>query len=263
MMKRMTTAALATLMVAVMPGVASAQEQTTEEPPAIVRYREATQAEREATRAETAAKWVETIKARALEAVDKRLATIADLQAAIDRSETIDADHAGRLKGELQSSEAGLESLARRISEADDLETLRELVPQIFEDYRIYAVVAPKVHLVLSADAASAVADRLSEAAGMLGDVLDRLADNGIDVEEAEELLTEMERRVASGGNGAAAVPDTVIGLKPSDYPGSTQVLRSAHGSLKSARSDLRSAGETAHEIVRFIKSVLGGGTTG
>ncbi|MGI9647398.1 MAG: hypothetical protein ACR2OI_02650, partial [Acidimicrobiia bacterium] len=150
MMKRLTTAALAVLMVAVMPGVANAQEQTTEEPPPVVQDREATEAEREAIRAETEAKWVEIVKARALEAVDKRLGTIDDLQAAIDRSDTVEPDHAGRLKGELQSSESGLEALARKIADADDLATLRELVPQIFEDYRIYAVVAPKVHLVLT-----------------------------------------------------------------------------------------------------------------
>jgi hypothetical protein len=261
MMKRLTTATLAVLMVAALPGVAAAQEQTTEEPPAVVQNRETAQADREAIRAETEAKWVETVKARALEAIDKRLATIADLQAAIDRSETVDPDHAGRLKGELQSSESGLEALARKIAHAEDLATLRELVPQIFEDYRIYAVVAPKVHLVLTADAASAVAERLGEAAGWLGDVLDRLAENGFDVEEAEELLVEMERLVASGGEGAAAVPDMVIGLKPSDYPDSTEVLRSAHGELKSAGSDLRSAGQAAHEIARIIKSVVDGGT--
>ncbi|MGI9648055.1 MAG: hypothetical protein ACR2OI_06010, partial [Acidimicrobiia bacterium] len=98
---------------------------------------------------------------------------------------------------------------------------------------------------------------------GWLGDVLDRLEENGFDVEEAEALLTDMERLVASGGEGAAAVPDMVIGLKPSDYPGSTEVLRSAHAELKSAGSELRSAGETAHEIVRFIKSLVGGDATG
>lgn len=261
MMKRLTTATLAALMVAVMPGIATAQEPTTEEPPPVVQDREATQTEREAIRAETEANWVNTVKARALEAIEKRLATIADLQAAIDRSETVDPDHAGRLKGELQSSESGLEALARKISEAEDLATLRDLVPQILEDYRIYAVVAPKVHLVLTADAASAAADRLGDAAGWLGDVLERLAENGFDVEEGEALLVEMERLVASGSEGAAAVPDMVIGLKPSDYPDSTEVLRSAHGELKSAGSELRSAGETAHQIVRFVKSVVDGGT--
>ena len=261
-MKRIATAALAVLIVAGLPGVAAAQDASTDEPPAVVQDREAAQADRQATRAETEARWVEAVKARALEATDKRLATIDDLQAAIDRSQTVEPDHAGRLKGELQSSQSGLEALARKIDDADDLTTLRDLVPQIFENYRIYAVVAPKVHLVLAGDAGTAVAARLDEAADRLGEALDRLEESGVDVSDAEALLAEMQRLVASGGDAAASVPDVVIGLKPSDYPESTEVLRSAHEVMKSARSDLRTAGESAHEIVRFIKSVVGDGTT-
>ena len=57
----------------------------------------------------------------------------------------------------------------------------------------------------------------------------------------------------------AGAVPDMVLDLTPADYPESSEVLRSAHESLKGAGSDLRAAGETAHEIGRYIKSLFGG----
>jgi len=254
-MKRLMTAALAALMLAAVPGVAAAQESATAERSTDARGQEATTAEREAG-------WIETIRSRALEAIDKRQATIDDLEAAINRSASVDPGHAGQLLGELRASAAGLESLARQIRSADDLETLRLLIPKVFEDYRIYAVVAPKVHLVLASDAAATVADRLGTAAETLGDVLDRLEENGIDVGSADELLAEMERLVASGAESAASVPGMVLKLVPSDYPDSTETLRSAHSVLKSAGTDLRAAGHTAHEIVRFIKSVIGGGNT-
>jgi hypothetical protein len=255
MMKRLMTAALAALILAATPGVALAQESTTTERSTESREDEATVAEREAV-------WIEKIKARALEAIEKRLTTIDDLERAINRSENIDPDHAEQLLGELRTSAAGLESLAGAIRAAEDLETLRVLIPQIFEDYRIYAVAAPKVHLVVAADAAGAIADRLGEATDSLGAVLDRLEEQNIEVADAQALLTEMERLVASGSESAAKVPGMVLGLTPADYPGSTKVLRSAQAGLQSAGADLRAAGETAHEIVRFIKSVVGGDDT-
>jgi hypothetical protein len=255
MMKRMMTAAVAALILAATPGVALAQESTATERSTEARQDQATVAEREAD-------WIEKIKARALEAIEKRLTTIDDLEAAINRSENIDPDHAEQLLGELRASAAGLESLAGDIRAAEDLETLRVLIPQIFEDYRIYAVVAPKVHLVVAADAAGAIADRLAEATDSLGAVLDRLEEHGVDIADAEALLTEMERLVASGSESAATVPGMVLGLTPADYPGSTEILRAAQAELQSAGADLRSAGENAHEIVRFIKSVVGGGDT-
>ena len=88
---------------------------------------------------------------------------------------------------------------------------------------------------------------------------LDRLNEAGFDVAPAEEMLTEMVRLVDSATANADEVPRLVLDLSASDYPGSTEVLRSAHDTLKEAGSQLRQAGETAHEIGRFIKSLFGG----
>jgi hypothetical protein len=255
MMKRLTTAVLATLMLAAAPGVASAQETSTADPE--VRAQEGSEAQ-----IERDGRWFDALQARALEAIDQRLATIAELEAAIERSDAIDPGHSGQLMGELRGSAAGLESLSGKIERAEDLAALWELVPKIFEDYRIYAVLAPKVHLVLVADSAAAIADRLEQAAGTLGTALDRLEGIGIDVTEADALLAEMQALVAAGAESAASVPDMVLGLTPADYPGSSEILRSAHSELKGAGEDLRTAGATAHEIVRFIVGALGGGDT-
>lgn len=249
MMKRLTIAVLALLMVAAMPGVAAAQEQA----PAQTE----TQTRTEADRAEAEARWIETVKARALEAIEKRLVTLANLENAIDQSETVQPSHAAKLMQDVRFSVKGLEDLAGEIRAATDLETLRVLVPKIFEDYRVYAVIVPKAHLTLAADAAVAASERLSDLADGIDDLVERLAEAGFDVEPAEALLEEMHRLIDAGADGAASVPGAVLDLGPDDYPGSTEVLRSAHADLKEAGATLRAAGETAHEIGRFIKSLF------
>lgn len=250
MMKRMTVIALAMFVLASIPGTALAQEEVPE--------RSATAEQREDEFGHREAEWIEKIKTRALEAIDKRLATIDNLQAKINDSETVTDGHAAVLLEELRSSAAGLEVLAGEIRAAEDLETLRALVPKIFEDYRIYAVIAPKVHLVLGGDFGVAVANRLGEVAGQLGDALERLEEAGYDVAKGYELLAEMERLVAQGGEQAGSVATMVIDLSPDDYPDSTEVLRSAHGVMQSAGEDLRAAGDTAHELGRYIKDFFG-----
>lgn len=250
MMKRLTIAVLACFMIAAVPGVAAAQEQPAPEQ---------TQAPTEAGRAETETKWVETVKARALEAIEKRLVTLAELEERINQSETVQPNHAAKLMQDVRFSVKGLEDLAAEIRAATDLDTLRVLVPGIFEDYRVYAVIVPKAHLTLAADAAHAASKRLSELAGAIDDILERLAEAGFDVRPAEELLDEMIRLIDAGAEGAASVPDAVLDLGPEDYPGSTEVLRSAHADLQDAGAGLRSAGKTAHEIGRYIKSLFEG----
>ena len=251
MMKRMTVVALALFLLASVPGTALAQEESPE------RGSTVEQADREAEFAAREAEWVDKLKARAIEAIDKRLVTIGELEAAVSSSEAVTPEHAEALLAELRSSAAGLETLAGEIRAADDLATLWALVPKIFEDYRIYAVVAPKVHLVLGGDFGVAVSERLDEVAVHLGEALGRLDDAGFDVVKGYELLAEMERLVAQGGEQAGKVAGMVIGLSPADYPDSTEVLRSAHGVLQSAGEDLRAGGATAQELGRYIKDFL------
>lgn len=256
--KRTAAMAVAVLMLAAMPGAALAQEQPAEEVPR-TQERAATPEERAAQRVAIEADWVEKLKARALEAIDKRLATLAELERVINDSESLTAEHADTLLAEVDTAAAGLARLAEEIGTAQDLDTLRALVPRIFEDYRVYAIVVPKVHLVIGADAAIAVASRLTAITESIGDILNRLEEAGFDVGEGYRLLDQMKASVTSGSGQAEAVAPAVIGLSPDDYPASTEVLREAHEKLKGAGSELRTAGETAHDIGQFIKGLFGG----
>lgn len=250
MMKRLTIVVLAMLVLAAMPGTALAQETNQTDRPTT--NRPVTEEEREAR----LAAHIEQIKARALEAIKKRLATVAELEAAVERSEYVSASNAAKLQAELRKTARGLEALAEEIQAATTIEELRELVPQIFE-FGVYRVIAPKVHLTLGASYGVAFATRLEEFAGKLQEVLDRMAEHGIDVEEAGAELEEMTRAIASGKEKATQVPEMVIDLEPDD-PGAGEVLHQAKSLLQSAAADLRSAAQSGHEIVAFIKRVLG-----
>ena len=72
MMKRLGTALVAMAIVAAVPGVAVAQE-TTERPAT----------DREVVRHDPT-EWIDGVKTRALEAIEKRLSTISELEAAIN-----------------------------------------------------------------------------------------------------------------------------------------------------------------------------------
>lgn len=249
-MKRITIALLALLIVAATPGAALAQEDPSTTTSTV---RDGA----EAARAEAEAAWLDAVKARALEAIEKRLTTLANLEDAIATSASVQPDHAGALMEDIRFSVAGLQALAVEIRAAEDVDTLRVLIPKIFEDYRIYAVVVPKVHLTLAADAAVAVAGRLESLAGSIDEILDRLDEAGYEVEDAEDLLEQMMDYIASGAAGAGDVPDMVLDLEPSDYPDSTAVVRSAHEQLQEAGGNLRAAGETAHKIGELIRALF------
>lgn len=201
---------------------------------------------------------IERLKDRAEQAIEKRLDTIDRVTEALQDAGHLTDDHERILIGELGSSADGLSALGREIEAAGTIAELRELIPLIFEDYRIYAVVVPKAHLVAVADTVIAVVDRVGLVAGSLQDAIDRLNSAGFDTREAEEALAEMVESLGQADSLAGPVPDSVLPLLPADWPDPAQgILEGAHADLRSAREHVASAVRSAHEVGRILRDLL------
>ena len=199
-MKKISVLLAALLIVSLLPATAIAQEDTTRTDDSVERI-------------------IENLKDRAEKAIEKRLDTIERVTEALEESEHLTDEHERTLLAELGSSAAGLTELGRQIEDAGTIEELRELIPLIFEDYRIYAVVVPKAHLVAVADTLMAATGRIEVVAGSLQDAIDRVKEAGFDTSEAEEALAEMNASLGEAVALAGPVPDSVLPLVPADWP--------------------------------------------
>lgn len=241
-MKKLSVMLVALLIVSLVPATALAQDASAESDAAAERT-------------------IEKLKDRAEQAIQKRLDTIDRVTEALQDAGHLTDDHERILIGELGSSADGLSALGREIEAAGTIAELRELIPLIFEDFRIYAVVVPKAHLVAVADAVVAVVDRVGLVAGWLQDAIDRLNSAGFDTSEAEEALAEMVESLGQADSLAGPVPDSVLPLLPADWPDPAQgILEGAHADLRSAREHVASAVRSAHEVGRILRDLLSEG---
>lgn len=204
---------------------------------------------------------IEKLKDRAEQAVERRLDTIDRVIRALQGAGHLTDDHERILLGELEAAADGLSALGREIEAAETIAELRNLIPLIFEDYRIYALVVPKAHLVVVADTVGAVVDRVEIVAGSLQDAIDRLNGAGYDTAEAEEALAGMVESLRQADSLASAVPDSVLPLLPADWPDPARgILEGAQADLRSAREQLASAVRSAHQVGRILTDLLKGG---
>ncbi len=241
-MKKLSVMLVALLIVSLVPATALAQDASAESDAAAERT-------------------IEKLKDRAEQAIQKRLDTIDRVTEALQDAGHLTDDHERILIGELGSSADGLSALGREIEAAGTIAELRELIPLIFEDFRIYAVVVPKAHLVAVADTVVAVVDRVGLVAGWLQDAIDRLNSAGFDTSEAEEALAEMVESLGQADSLAGPVPDSVLPLLPADWPDPAQgILEGAHADLRSAREHVASAVRSAHEVGRILRDLLSEG---
>jgi hypothetical protein len=235
MMRRLSAAAITGALVVGAPAVAAAQ--TT------------------APATESRADRVDAVKARAHEAIERRLQTLERLASRVRGSRPLSDAHRTALDELIESQRSGLTALDAKIQADTDAETLRADVRSIVTDYRVYLLTAPKVHLVICADTELAVAARLDEVAARLQAKVDEAEAAGKDVTAAQGHLDAMTAKVGEARTAASGVPDSVLPLVPQDYPDNEPTLDAARASLQTGRTALREARELARQVVTDLRA--------
>jgi hypothetical protein len=198
-----------------------------------------------------------TAQSKCLTGIDNRFTKINEMCASISGSHTLSSEHASELTDELNAAESGLTTLRADIAAATTGAELRDLCPRIVNDYRIYVLEAPTVHLTIAADAEGAALDKLVDAFDRLGNAIADAQAAGKDVGDAPSKLADMRTQLDTAA-GVSSVPGTVIPLTPADYNDGTAkpVLQDARNAGQSGRTPLPAAADDAHEIIAILKAL-------
>ena len=198
---------------------------------------------------------IETVKARAQEAIRRRLAAIDAALARLAADPAVSDEHEAALTADLREVADGLTALSARIAAETDPTALRALVADIVEDFHVFAFQLPRVRLVVASDKALAVATRLDGVAERLQAGIDRAEAAGRDVDEAEAALRDMRQHLTTGRNRARAAGDKAMALNHEGFPGNRAVLVEAREDLAEAREDLAAARRDAAKVVAALRS--------
>ncbi|VAW06662.1 hypothetical protein MNBD_ACTINO01-1065 [hydrothermal vent metagenome] len=248
-LKKLLTVGIAAGMLATLPATASAQ--TDERLPAPVTAQGTQTAETRPS--------MDSIKERAAKAIERRLDTLDELTSRVTGSEHMTPRHKSTLLGEYASASFGLGVLGDRIEAATTYEELRDLIPRIAADFRIYLVVVPKTRQVNASDRVGDAVVRLDEAADTTAEAIRRAEDAGYDMTDAKRWLVSARDDIAEARNTGVPVADNVIGLQASDWkePAASE-LAQGHRRLLNASVDLRKAKASLEQAKQAIEDAIG-----
>lgn len=189
--------------------------------------------------------------------IDRRLETLTNLQSAVDASTALTDAHEAALDGILASASSGLRALRSEIDGDTTVDALREDVRRIFEDYRVYALVARQVWLVKAVDTVDVTAAAgFATTAERLEAAIDRAEANKKDVADARKHLAAMVAAVDKAGAEVDGVATTVLALTPAAWNAGAAkpVLREARESVRDARGALREAMKAARAVLADLR---------
>lgn len=253
-LRRSLTVGLAAILIAAVPGVALAQ---TDEDPA---PRDAGVTDRPLDDRPDRDRDLDEVKERILEAIEKRIEALERLSEGVAENEHVSPSHAAHLQNEYREATRILEGAADDVEDAESFEELREIVPAVFADTLVRALLVPKTHLVVGSDTLVDLADRFGDFGDTLQMVIDRLSDQGYDMDAAQAALDEMLRLIGNAADTAEPVADDVIGLDQSDWPDPAQdILEQGRDDLREARELLREARGQLRDVITAIREALSG----
>jgi hypothetical protein len=197
-------------------------------------------------------------------ALSDRQTTLTQLTASAGSNGYLTATDRQALQSLLAAETQGINQLAATVAAATPQNTtvaqLRQDAVTMVHQYRVYLVMAPKVHLSEAADNQTDVELRLSLLEPRFQAAMTRAGNPSDAVQAYRDLLTQLGN--ATSATGKADIP-AVLQVSPPGYPSDGGPLATARASLQAAGNDLKSARSDIQIIRNAIQQGKASGPAG
>ncbi|HZL07569.1 MAG TPA: hypothetical protein VFC50_00035 [Candidatus Dormibacteraeota bacterium] len=188
--------------------------------------------------------------------ITRRLKSLNELSGKISSEAKLSANDQASLSAEVSSEISNLTALKTKL-DADTTDADAKADAQsIINDYRVYALIVPKINLVKTADDQLVAEAKLSDLATKLQTRISAAQTAGKNVTALQSGLTTMNSQISAAQAISTKIESDVIGLLPSDYNGNPSVLKGDRDQLKTAQSDIKDAVTSASTIVSSLKTL-------
>lgn len=197
---------------------------------------------------------LEDARARCIEAIEVRQTEIGELSALAASAPQLTDSHEGTIKSFLSAASIGLAALQVEIEGDQDLAELREDCTAIFDDYRIFALRAPQVHLAVAGDREAAALAKAATLVPRLQEAIDAAAAAGEDVTVAVELMAHLQEALAHAEATLTGVVDTELGFSPEQWNANHSLLSATTSAIRAVHTDLQTAVSDGRAIIAELK---------
>ena len=189
-------------------------------------------------------------------AVARRLTSLGSAKADLDATPSVAGADRVTLDAQIEATRTGLTALKATFDADTTLEKVRTDCRRVVSDYRVYALLIPRVELVRAAGRVQAAAGTLKHLAGLLQAGVNAARGQTKDTTSAQGYVTDLGLKADTAAKTVAGVPAAVLPLDAAGYPGNRPVVVGARASLDSARGALTGAVAAAGSAIAALKAL-------
>jgi hypothetical protein len=188
--------------------------------------------------------------------ITRRLTTLGTLSTKINAATKLSASDKATLTSEVSTTTSGLTTLKATLDADTTVSAAHTDAESIYTEYRVYALVVPKVALVKVADDQQVVQGKLSDLSVKLQARITADQQAGKDVTSLQNALNDMKAKTTAAAAISSSIETSVINLQPTDYNSNHELLSGDNTQLKTAHSDDMTATADAKTIVTGLKAL-------
>lgn len=197
-----------------------------------------------------------TLKTKGSAEINRRIDSLNSATSKINTTTKLSSSDKAYLQNEVATEISGLTSLESTLNGETTLSAARTDVQSIFSDYRVYALLLPKVRLIVAADGEIATSDKLTTLATQLQSQITTDQNAGKNVSQLQADLTDMQTQANNAQSIANSIESKVLTLQPTDYNSDHTILSGDLAQLKTAHADNQAAYNDAKKINSGLKSL-------
>jgi len=193
-------------------------------------------------------------KAKVTDGLTDRLSTLTELQTRLAGAKDVPDGARGTLTSLLSSDISGLTALKTKVAGETTVAAVRADGKAMVDDFRVYLLVAPKVHLTHALAAENDAAAKLTKVHDALAERLAK--DPAADTQANKDLLADLTGQVKAADAAIDGKEQALLALQPGpDGKAISASVKDISGAAKTAREDLRKAVADAKKVRDAIKS--------
>ncbi len=185
--------------------------------------------------------------------IDGRLSTLHALGLVVNDAKRLTSADRATLSSLINSDTDGLRSLRAKVAEETTLDAVHADASAMINDYRVYLLVVPKVHLTTVFDIEAAATATLQKVHDELATRVAAAPGGGTEQEKSE--LADMQSQIDAARQADSGKVAALLAIQPGpDASAIRGALTPLVSAAKEARKDLRQARDDAKKIAAALK---------
>lgn len=193
------------------------------------------------------------LKTRGAAEITRRVAALTAAHTSLNATSKLTAADKATLSTQLQAEIDALGTLNTKLSAETTLAAARTDVQSIFDGYRVYALMLPKIRLVTAADQAAVVGEAFNTLAHTLSAKIAAAKSSGKDVTAEQASLSDLDAKIGDARLKYLDLGSKIIALAPADYNANRNVLAADRDTLTTVRADFKAARADASSILSAL----------